>query len=260
MILIYSKDRAMQLHALLYSLGNKENIYVLYKTEKYWYQYKQLFKEFPNVTFICEVDLVRDTIHLLSSSEYVLFLTDDTIIRRDFNLSKVFRHIRNNNMVLGFSLRMGKNITHSHITNEPLKQPRFQESKELSYTHWDWGSGERCWGYPLTVDATAYRSMNILYLLSDCSNGDPGLIEAHMAARKHKMDHHPTMMCFKESVAFCTPVNIVRDNTPCPYARTYLYTIEYLAKMFDEGKRIDISVLPDITSAHQEIQFNWSTL
>jgi hypothetical protein len=66
------------------------------------------------------------------------------------------------------------------------------------------------------------------------------------------------MMCFEESLAFCTPVNVVRDKSPCPYGRKYTYNIEDLAGRFDKGWRIDTTVLPLITSAHQEINFTWS--
>ncbi len=258
MILVYSKDRAMQLHATLYSLGLQDDIIVLYKTEDYQHQYDILMSVFPDVVFIAETDLVAQTKHLLHNAEYVLFLVDDTIFTRYVNTRYTFNRLKGNNNVLGFSLRLGKNITHSHIYNKPLPHPRFKDSDGSCYTTWTWTLSELEWGNPLTVDATAYRCRDISYLLSDCPPGDPGMIEGHMAAeRKKYIPSRPCMYCFKESVAFCTPVNTVRDKTICPFGREHCYSVLDLANEFDNGWRIDTTVLPPIISPHQEIAFTF---
>ena len=130
-MIVYSKDRAMQLHATLSSLQKcvktMPDVFVLYKTEQYQYQYEQVAKDFSYVAFIPETNLVKQTREILSSYDFVLFVVDDTIFYRNFDLFEcavLLRKCTETSVILGFSLRLGQNIIWSHIRNREIKQPK----------------------------------------------------------------------------------------------------------------------------------------
>lgn len=83
-VLIFSKDRALQLDATLRSLlaHTEESkiayLTVLYKTssERFLNQYKQLIQEYPQIKFVEENDFREDLINIFSETY------DSTIVRR----------------------------------------------------------------------------------------------------------------------------------------------------------------------------------
>lgn len=261
-IIIFSKDRALQLHACIASLKryaqycDQVDIHILYKTEKYQYQYNQLAAEFDKVSFVQETNLVKQLQQIITNYDAVMFVVDDTLFYRNFDLAVCLHQLFFRDRVLGFSLRLGRNVNWSHIQNSSMKQPTFQKIDD-NYLQFTWLGSERDFGYPLEVSSSIYRSKDVYPLLNDVK-GDPGVIEAHLSRKKCLFaQSKPHLLCFSTSVAFAVPVNIVRDRTVCPAGREYSYSIEKLVLLFDAGKRIDISTPKLINSCHQEIEYKF---
>jgi len=97
-LLIFSKDRAVQLLALLESLEimcakfETLDTVVLVKTtaKKYKKQYEELEKRFSKVYFYEETALFPDISILLLKPSHVLFLVDDSICVRPFLKMKMY--------------------------------------------------------------------------------------------------------------------------------------------------------------------------
>lgn len=261
-IIIFSKDRAMQLHACISSLrkyvlfNERADCFVLYKSEKYQYQYKALDKEFKEVYFVQETSLVEQTHAILEKYDTVLFVVDDTLFYRDFNLAMCVYHLFNNPKVLGFSLRLGYNTNWSHIGNTGIKRPPFTKIVN-NYYQFNWVGKNRDFGYPLEVSSSLYRTRDIVNFFKDIK-GNPGDIESHLhQQRKYFLHAMPHLLCFGKSVAFTSPVNVVR-NTRCPSGRNFPCSTEKLAALFDKGKRIDILSIPEeIIGVHQEVEYKF---
>jgi hypothetical protein len=62
---------------------------------------------------------------------------------------------------------------------------------------------------------------------------------------------------FKNSVAFCNPVNKVQRINNNRVAESYCYNIQELLCLFEQGKRVDVDVYDGYipTGCHQEINF-----
>lgn len=261
--IFFSKDRAMQLHASIASCKKRAlfyewaDVFVLYKTEKYQYQYDQLAAEFSEVSFIRETNLVKQIQNILLKYDAVLFVVDDTLFYKNFNLGQCVYHLFAQTKALGFSLRLGWNVNWSHIKNGHIEQPELRKIVD-NYYYFDWPGKDRDFGYPLEVSSSIYRTKNILPLLEGI-NGDPGTIEGHFSSKKCLFTKsHPRLICFDYSVAFAIPVNIVRDKTSCPAGREHFYSVEKLTLLFDAGKRIDTFSFPEsINGCHQEMEYKF---
>jgi hypothetical protein len=262
-VIIFSKDRALQLHATLSSLKyrledyEKLHVYVLYKTTKYWHQYDELIKEFKEVTFLVETTLVSQIFYISKRHDYLMFVTDDTMFYLDFSIEECTYHLTTQKDAIGFSLRVGNNINWWHIGNIPIECPElFQVGTYIN--RFRWPGEQKDFGYPLEVSSSIYRSDDIIPLL-DKVHGDPGSIESYLNQQKGQfVKTKPYLLCFNVSVAFAAPVNIVRATTRCPHGRQYSYSIDELVKIFDEGKRIDIQAVPKLVNAcHQEMEYKF---
>ena len=262
-IIIFSKDRAMQLHATLSSLKkcigqhyDQVHIYVLYKT-KYQYQYDMLVEEFREVLFIYETILVEQIFEISSQYKYIMFVVDDTIFYRNFNLEECIYHLSTQLDALGFSLRLGSNINWWHLASCAIKCPKMLKIVN-SYYRFKWSEKEKDFGYPLEVSSSIYRTFDIIPLLKKV-HGDPGSIESYFNQQKNQfIKTKPYLLCYNKSVAFAAPVNIVRTSTRCPYGRHHYYSIDELVKIFDEDKRIDILAVPEVINAcHQEMEYKF---
>lgn len=261
--IFFSKDRAMQLHACISSLKKHAQFYeyadcfVLYKSDKYQYQYEILAEEFKEVSFIRETNLTEQAYNITAEYDAIMFVVDDTLFYRDFNLAMCVHHLFTNPKVLGFSLRLGHNVTWSHIINKNIEHPSFSKLVD-NYFKFTWPGKDRDFGYPLEVSSSIYRTCDVRSFLKEVK-GDPGAIEGYLSQqKKHFRNTMPELLCFDKSVAFGVPVNIVRDKTRCPAGRDFPCATEKLAALFDEGKRIDVSAIPkEIIGVHQEVEYKF---
>jgi hypothetical protein len=95
-LIIFSKNRACQLHLLLESIEKNSNgvfdvIYVIhtYTTKEYLDGYSKLYNEFPNVSFITEDDFYSTTLETIDPTfEFVTFMVDDNIFYRKLERSQ----------------------------------------------------------------------------------------------------------------------------------------------------------------------------
>ena len=121
-VIIFSKDRAMQLHLLLESILLNFNVEdyklnILYKAsnDEYNRGYNTIRDLFPQFTYKREESFKEDLLSVFNDSEYTVFLTDDDIIYQSFKLNNDELH---NIFMLTeancFSLRLGLNTKHCY--------------------------------------------------------------------------------------------------------------------------------------------------
>ena len=265
--LIFSKERPMQLAATIESFllhcadSGDIKLCVLFKAsnELYRRQYDRLKDEFADVTLIEETSFKEQTLAVISGYEHVLFLVDDNLFVADFHLADVITTLRQNTDAIGFSLRLGPNTVYSYARDTELKPPAFQ-SLDRGILKYDWTQGEIHFAYPLEVSSSIYRTADILPLLKQLDFDNPNILEGLMAANAQLYaQNKPSLLCYKQSVTFCNPVNIVQTVCNNRVGSDQRYSTDKLAEMFEEGFRIDVRQYSDLVpnSCHQEVELKF---
>jgi len=261
--LVFSKDRAMQLHAVLASLrrhgrdADGLRLHVIYKATdgRHRRQYAQLAREFPDVVFVSEVDFQRQVTDVLGMYGTVLLLVDDNLFVRDFELGTAVRYLVGQPQAIGFSLRLGANVRHDYMHDRPTRPPQFDRSAD-GVLRWDWRTAEHDFGYPLEVSSSIYRGADLRALLEGQRFGNPNELEGVLAAQAGRVASvRPMLLSFERSVTFCNPVNLVQTVCANRSGRDGRYRADRLAELFDEGVRIDVAAYDGFVprGCHQEV-------
>jgi hypothetical protein len=260
-------------------------------------QYTQLIQEWkikPSVRFIKEKNFRKDFINILNpyhhffrnliykllliednritrriqpffslpnTDDIVMFLVDDSLFTSGFNVIKISSALSANPDALGFSLRLGKNITHSYMLRRDQKPPLFFEIGG-NILRFNWVDSEMDFNYPLEVSSSIYRTIDIINSIIGCHFSNPNFLEGVMNVNKYKFaSSHPNLLCYKNSVAFCNPINIVQTaSLENRRGDQFKYSSLELADLFDKGKRINIDPYNHYltNSCHTELKLNFS--
>ena len=265
--LIFSKDRAMQLAAAIESFllhcndPHTVKLHVLYKTSDKLHQrqYEKLKDEFPDISFIEEVDFKQQTLDILNKSKHIFFMVDDNIFVRKFALTETIDALSQNPNAVGFSLRLGQNTQYSYARNMQVALPDF-ERIAADILRFNWTTSQGHFGYPLEVSSSVYRSRDIVPLLNAVDFSNPNILEGLIEANKHfYAQSNDRLLCFETSVTFCNPVNIVQTVCDNRAGTQNKYTAKSLAEKFEADYRIDVKQYSGFVpnSCHQEVELKF---
>jgi hypothetical protein len=250
---IFSRNRALQCHLLLSTLFNhckdieqESNIFVLHRNDsEHEKSYETLKTEFPTVNFVKETNFKQDLLKLLLSNESniswgknVCFLTDDSVICNDFNMTNVIKTLENSRDCLGFSLRLGLNTKFCYPYNCEQAVPHVINVNK-NVLMFDWQKAEYDFGYPIELSSSVYPLENIIEILQNCQYFSPNSLESCMAGCY--IEDKPNLLMFPKSVCFSSPLNIVQDthknrnagHDPDTFRRLYEKGIRFNATQFD---------------------------
>ncbi|MBN1818549.1 MAG: glycosyltransferase [Sedimentisphaerales bacterium] len=267
--LIFSKDRAMQLQAAIESFllycrdADSLSLFVLYKVSGPLHrrQYDRLRQKYDKIIFMEETDFRSQVLQVVQQADHILFLVDDNLFVRPFCLQEILQALAGCPNAIGFSLRLGTNIRHNYMQNQPTVPPAFMRAKDriLSF---DWTNGQHDFGYPLELSSSVYRCSDLLGLLQQLPFENPNLLEGRLAANTPLFRRaRPILLCFDQSVAFCNPINMVQSVCGNRCGQDRQYDAEQLAVLFEKGQAIDIARYKDFTpqSCHQEVPLHLSS-
>jgi len=267
LILIFSRNRAMQLDATLRSFMlhcrdfNEYDIHILYTTssEQHNYQYDQLsneYSKYQNIKFIQERNFKSDVLALTAPYEKLLFLVDDNIFVRDFRMSELENLLDEHQNAIGISLRLGRNTDYCYSMRASQRFPKFIQI-ENGYLSFDWTNEEYDFGYPLELSSSMYRVADIFRLMTVIDFHNPNTLEEYLWQNiSDYRDSLKELICYDRSLTFCIPVNIVQMTNPNNRAlEQFNYSADDLADLFTQGKRIDIEKYIEFTpnACHQEV-------
>jgi len=246
--MIFSKDRAMQLHALLHSyLQNVVNycpLTILYKTtndrsERAYEDLKIEFKEY-DIKFLKEIDFKCQVINWFSSAkaDRIFFMTDDAVFLAPFDLN-VAMYFNPLDTIL--SLTKGFDLTYCFTHDVKQKVPDFVQKLTYNsdnFNFWKWNSNPDSpdWNYPLSVDGNFFLRDEMLQIAEHISFKNPNSLEASMQiyidlfANRHGV-------CFDKARLVNIPCNLVQNTFN--NRTTGLFGAEELQDLWDEGKRIN---------------------
>lgn len=266
-VLVFSKDRAMQLDATLASLSRHcldladADCKVLYATStaEHERQYATLQQTYPAIGFAKETDFYADLLNSLGAYRNVLFMVDDNLFVRDFFLAEAVEFLNSNEDALGFSLRLGKNVRYCYPVSAPQRQPEFQ-SIQPGVMKFRWLGAEHDFGYPLELSSSLFRVSDVLPILLKTAVRNPNYAE--VALNDSKLDfagRKMNLLCFERSVAFCVPLNMVQQAFTNRAGDKPEYTVDSLSAMFAADQRINIRRFDNFSpdGCHQEVELSF---
>lgn len=270
LILFFSKDRPMQLDAALKSFlrhhkvhnddGTKKVVLYTCSNERYEKAYENLMKNYSFVKFIKEGVFYQDVKNILANKRFVLFVVDDTIFVKDFNLYNMCEMLLLSNDTIGFSLRLGRNINYCYPTNQMQRLPDFRMFiHDDSYLRFDWTRSEGDFGYPIDLSSSLYKLDIIKPIIDDIYFSNPNALEWELYMNILYTRHLPYLLSFQKSVAFSIPANKVQDVNNNRHGEKTEYDVLELLTRFENGDRIDISKFDNFipNACHQEVEFDF---
>lgn len=248
--IIFSKDRALQLYALLESIFSythpKFRIAILYTVgdQRHSRAYSQLILESKN--FGSKIDWIKEVggfksalMGLLTTinTDKIFFLTDDNIFINHFDFSDCNLYDCNNYV---FSLRHSKNITYSYTGEKKYQPPKFINStRRNDLFEFRWFEAPCEWSDPWSVDGQIYKTSEIKVLSRISSYHGPNSYEAALK-RFNFMMRDRVGVCTNHSIVLNMPINLTQNEWKNKFSG--LSSLEYLIA-WGNGKKLDISLL-----------------
>lgn len=250
---VFSKNRAMQLQALLHSYFHYAKspaplkVIYAFSAGTHEVSYKILREEFSRfpVEFIRENNFENDLQMLTqqTSADRIFFMTDDAVFTGHFDLADVLQCNPLNEI---FSLRLGKDMTYSFAYNKEQSLPVFKNNVfgNSEMYSWVWADMQNSpdWYYPLSVDATLFCTDEINIMLKYIGSKNPNSFEANLQLLSSVFLPRKGI-CYERAKYVNIPCNVVQQDFKNIY--TGAFDVEELLKLFMEGKRINWSVYND---------------
>ncbi len=255
-ILIFSKDRPSQLDLLCRSIKyfwtdySKYKFLILYTYSNTQYQqgYDITIKRHPEFYFIKEASFKLQVQAAINDySPLTIFFTDDCVFKEPFTLQcnelEVFKY---NADILCLSLRLSPLLSHSYVVDKPMPLPIF-----ITRYIWHISNATLDWTYPMSLDGTIFRTVDIQPLINRLPYWNPNTLEAYLM---HNPIKKSLMSCFHKSPIMNIPANRVQTTYMNKCGET---PAEYLNKEYLNGKIISLKNIEHFEniSVHQEVEF-----
>ena len=265
---VFSKDRPLQLHATLETLKRNvhgidaKDVFVILKASDETVErcYKRVKHDFREFQFWRERDFKKDLLTIVANPYYthVLFSVDDNVFVERIDLDQIARLMDSDLGAIGFSLRLGTNISFCHTLNRKQKLRDFR-AVDGDCIVWNWGAEEHDFGYPLEVSSSVYRTSLLKQLCQSLAYVNPNTLEHQLDLQKSKCGKDlPRLMSYRTSRAFCMPMNLTQQQYKNRHSKDEKYTVRALLQRFARGEKMNTAVLESRArpnSPHCEIPF-----
>jgi hypothetical protein len=261
--IIFSMDRALQLHALLGSyqdlVTHRVKVIIIYRASNQAHDaaYRQVLQEYADLVVVKRQESRQDFKPLLldalseSAAERVFFLVDDNMFVEPVNLSTFAGRA---SMYCVPSLRMGKNLSRSYTQQRCQAAPhvlRLDSPNEEALQAWLWKYGELDWNYPLSVDGHFFQRHEILALAKTLNFDSPNRFEEQLQ-KFHAVFSWRLGVCYSKSRLINIPYNRVQTDIANIHGSVHQ---DEMLKSWHDGYRIDRQSYYGFVneSAHQEL-------
>lgn len=265
--IVFSKDRALQLHALLSSYLEKVAspipLHILYHTStpahgKAYNKVREVFSD-NNVSFIkqdSDNSFRSNLISLLKSvdSEKIFFLVDDVLFVENFDIEDFVKFDTDKFVP---TLRMGLNLKKCYTIqkDQPLPELIPGVVKDTNKITWEWDHGVYDWSYPLSLDGHFFSTQEIATMIQLTEFSAPNTLEDQLQKFRR-------FFLFRKGVSY-RKSKIV--NIPCNKVQIENKNLcgdmhqDYLLEQWQNGLQMDYQSLYGFSniSAHQEIPFGF---
>lgn len=266
---IFSKDRPLQLHATLESFKTNvtgvmpQDVFIILKASDTVFEkhYRKVKFEFNEYIFIRETNFKQDLLSIVANPYYshVLFSVDDNIFALPVAVSDVMKATYENRTAIGFSLRLGTNISFCHPLNRNQTVPTYREINSEAIT-WNWKDGESDFGYPLELSSSVYRTSLMKNLCQKLEYHNPNTLEDQLNRYKNNLyTNVPWLISFKTSRCFCIPMNLTQHEYTNRHSKDTKYSITSLLEIYKRGQKMNVVELYGQihNSPHVEIKYSF---
>lgn len=257
-LIVFSKDRAMQLEALLRSfffyVTHPGSVKVLFAASSPEHEkgYQKLIDQYTDrVSFAKETNFRSDLIKLFDSveEEKVLFMVDDIFFKSAVDFSD-FEKIDPKHEVL--SLRLGNHLSYAYTLQKEQPLPRFYETNGNStLLSWRWKEGKYDWEYPLSVDGHLFNTYELKILVNELEYKAPNSFESALQVMDPLFLTRKGL-CYSQSIIVNNPCNKVQEENDNIHGTV---SIEELNDKWLSGYRIDFESYKGLKnkSAHEDL-------
>jgi len=227
-VVIFSKDRACQLHALLESWGRFcqgtiPSVLFVASDPEFLAGYHLLARRIHDSASVAAAKLFQqahfrqDVFNLIGNANpFTMFMVDDMLVRRPIVFdAELVRPLVNDPSVVSVSLRLSPSITYSYATDQQSSPPVFDvvASSDASgqVLTWRWPGCVGDWGYVFSTDACIYRTSDLMQVLARNPWFSPNTLEA-TAVRDPLWLARPKMACRGEHAVMNIPANLVQRD------------------------------------------------
>lgn len=264
---VFSKDRAMQLHAFISSFYAKiprpQTLHVLYTAthpahQKSYEELKSLSQDLP-VQFHRQTSnssFRQDLIAMLQSLtvDKIIFFVDDIVITEKIEFDDLLKFDTDTFVP---SLRMGKNIKKNYTTSCVQPPPNFLDNQidESGKIVWQWQDGILDWGYPLSVDGHIFSRREFLAMLNLIPFSAPNSLEDALQTFK-PLFLERFGVAYEKSRLMNIPCNKVQTENKNIAGHIHQ---DELLKKWQDGYAIDLSAIDGYhnRSPHEEVEIKF---
>jgi len=256
--MIFSKNRPMQLHALLASIKkhtnlSPESITVLHNYDEDFQEGLSAVKEkHRGVNFLQEINFTDQVKTFLKlGSKFCVFFVDDMIVKDDIDFNVPCSILETNPQIINFSLRLGTHLHHCYPVNSSQSVP--DGTVRSGFFIWDWKNSQLDWNYPFSVDGHIFRRSELEGWSSHLSFSRPNNFEESMQQIKNFFVLPSLGCCYVTSKVFNMPLNRVQNDVK---NRAENISVESLNTLWLEGKELDIDKVYKFLNigAHQPLE------
>jgi hypothetical protein len=242
--IVYSKDRAIQLHAFLESfekmVSNRGRMYILYKTsnESHKKSYLELQKLYDseNYVFVEEYDFRKQLIELSENSDAKIIgsFVDDQVFLIEIDYSKILKLDMEEYVV---SLSRGKDL--NEHPGRQLVLPEFEKRDDgFESFRWDYSESYSHWTYPVGVGAYFFDMDEWVVMLRSTMFKAPNTLEGRLQ-KFVPLFIKRKGICLPQISCPCIHANLVQ--TECNNEIIGTHTIEELLDKWEKGYKIDLN-------------------
>jgi hypothetical protein len=264
--IVFSKDRALQLHALLSSYFECAQppvpVTVLYffSNEQHQAAYEQVSALFASraVRFVRQrtsVTFGEQTLEILDGvkSDKMFFLVDDDLFIDRVDLAD-FARVDPARQVA--SLRLGACLSKSYVVSKHQGLPPwlpYADVQGKDKLRWRWEKGQLEWGYPISLDGHLFDTNEISAMASVISFQSPNSLESCLQVF-NKLFSRREGVCYRNPIIVNIPCNRVQDEFPNRFGGLHQET---LLEAWQQGMCMDYRALRGTRpeSTHQEVPF-----
>lgn len=239
-VIIFSKDRPLQLQALLQSMhfhvSGLDDQVVLYHSSATRYEtaYQNLKLRFPSVTFVRETSFRGDLLSLLKkiSTRSIFFLVDDIIFTDAIDLRTLPTRVPAEAII---SLRLHPRVTYSYMLKAQQEPPDFVKIAD-DMLQFNWRLEGIDWAYPLSVDGHIFDTREIRFLIGKCNFKAPNSLEASLQVFSKCIATTKIGICFQTPKLINFPINRVQTEFDNAVGDA---DIEKLLQLFSAGAEVN---------------------
>jgi len=261
--IVFSKDRALQLHGLISTLREMVSpdltVHVLYTAsssphQKAYDEVNDLFR-MSNIHFVQQSNAQSFKTDLLEilfclTGDMMFFLVDDILFTEPVRLQDILKFDPDEYVL---SLRMGQNLNRCYVLQTPQTLPHFLDPPAGvgDKIVWQWDRAELDWSYPLSVDGHLFSRREMVAMAALTSFSAPNSFEDALQTFKPLFSRRYGL-AYKKSRIVNIPLNRVQEERENLAGN--IHPDELLA-FWQKGYQIDYAKLYGLAneSAHQEI-------